>query len=91
MEISPSCHSTLRVKKITYSVPSRLIGQRLRVEVHEAIITLWWVFPRLGEPKAIRSSARIPKPGASKMGSPIAGIARQGFASRTPKLPPRGP
>lgn len=31
-------HSTIRVKKVTYSVPSRLIGQRLRVEVHESVL-----------------------------------------------------
>jgi len=29
-------HSTIRVKNIAYSVPARLIGQRLRVEVYEA-------------------------------------------------------
>jgi transposase len=34
-------HSTIRVKKITYSVPSRLIGQWLRVEVHESILKLY--------------------------------------------------
>jgi transposase len=33
-------HSTIRVKKVTYSVPSRLIGQRLRVEVHESVLKL---------------------------------------------------
>jgi hypothetical protein len=36
-----SSHSTIRVKNITYSVPSRLIGQRLRVEVHEAVLKLY--------------------------------------------------
>jgi hypothetical protein len=34
-------HSTIRVKKITYSVPSRLIGQRLRVQVHESVLKLY--------------------------------------------------
>jgi hypothetical protein len=33
--------STIRVKNITYSVPSRLIGQRLRVEVYEAVLKLY--------------------------------------------------
>ena len=28
-----SQHSTIRVKKVTYSVPARLIGQQVRVEV----------------------------------------------------------
>lgn len=28
-------HSTIRVKKVTYSVPARLIGQEVRVEVYE--------------------------------------------------------
>jgi len=42
-EVAPrvSSHSTIRVKNITYSVPSRLIGQRLRVEVHEAVLKLY--------------------------------------------------
>jgi len=30
-----SQHSTIRVKKVTYSVPARLIGQQVRVEVYE--------------------------------------------------------
>ena len=30
-----SQHSTIRVKKVVYSVPARLIGQNLRVEVYE--------------------------------------------------------
>jgi len=30
-----SQHSTIRVKKVVYSVPARLIGQELRVEVYE--------------------------------------------------------
>lgn len=34
-------HSTIRVKKVTYSVPSRLIGQYLRVEVHESVLRLF--------------------------------------------------
>lgn len=29
-------HSTIRVKKVAYSVPSRLIGQNLRVQIHES-------------------------------------------------------
>ena len=36
-----SRHSTIRIKKISYSVPSRLIGQRVRVEVHESILKLY--------------------------------------------------
>jgi hypothetical protein len=34
-------HSTIRVKKVTYSVPSRLVGQYLRVEVHESVLRLY--------------------------------------------------
>jgi hypothetical protein len=33
--------STIRVKRVTYSVPSRLIGQYLRVEVHESVLRLY--------------------------------------------------
>jgi hypothetical protein len=36
-----SGHSTIRVKNITCSVPSRLIGQRLRVEVCESVLQLY--------------------------------------------------
>lgn len=36
-----SGHSTIRVKNITYSVPSRLIGQRLRVEVYEGVLKFY--------------------------------------------------
>jgi hypothetical protein len=36
-----SGHSTIRVKNITYSVPSRLIGQRLRVEIYESVLKLY--------------------------------------------------
>lgn len=36
-----SRQSTIRVKHITYSVPSRLIGQRLRVQVHESVLKLY--------------------------------------------------
>jgi hypothetical protein len=36
-----SSHSTIRVKHITYSVPSRMIGQRLRVEVYESVLKLY--------------------------------------------------
>ena len=36
-----SSHSTIRVKNISYSVPSRLIGQRLRVEVYEAVLKVY--------------------------------------------------
>jgi hypothetical protein len=39
--VSVSGHSTIRVKNITYSVPSRLIGQRLRVEVYEGVLKLY--------------------------------------------------
>jgi hypothetical protein len=41
VEARVSSHSTVRVKNITYSVPSRLIGQRLRVEVYEAVLKLY--------------------------------------------------
>jgi hypothetical protein len=34
-------HSTIRVRKVTYSVPSRLVGQYLRVEVHESVLRLY--------------------------------------------------
>lgn len=33
-------NSTIRVKKVTYSVPARLIGQTVRVEVHESVLRL---------------------------------------------------
>lgn len=36
VDCSVGSHSTIRVKKIAYSVPARLIGQRLRVEVYES-------------------------------------------------------
>jgi hypothetical protein len=36
-----SSHSTIRVKHIAYSVPSRLIGQRLRVEVYESLVKFY--------------------------------------------------
>ena len=39
--VSVGNHSTIRVKKITCSVPSRLIGQRLRVEVYESVLKLY--------------------------------------------------
>ena len=36
-----SSHSLIRVKKHTYSVPSRLIGHQLRVELHEADLKVY--------------------------------------------------
>jgi len=36
-----SSHSLMRVRKNTYSVPSRLIGQTLRVELHEAELKVY--------------------------------------------------
>jgi transposase len=36
-----SSHSTIRVKHVTYSVPSRLIGQRLRVQVYESVLKVY--------------------------------------------------
>lgn len=33
-----SSQSTIRVRHVTYSVPSRLIGQRLRIEVYESVL-----------------------------------------------------
>lgn len=34
-------HSTIRVKKVTYSVPARLIGQEVRVEVYEGQLKIF--------------------------------------------------
>lgn len=36
-----SQHSTIRVKKVTYSVPARLIGQEVRVEVSEGQLQIF--------------------------------------------------
>ena len=36
-----SQHSTIRVKKVTYSVPARLIGQVVRVEVYEGELKIF--------------------------------------------------
>jgi hypothetical protein len=36
-----SQHSTIRVKKVAYSVPARLIGQELRVEVYETALKIF--------------------------------------------------
>ena len=36
-----SQHSTIRVKKVTYSVPARLIGQSVRVEVYEGQLKIF--------------------------------------------------
>jgi hypothetical protein len=36
-----SLHSTIRVKKVTYSVPARLIGQEVRVRVHEGHLEIY--------------------------------------------------
>jgi hypothetical protein len=36
-----SQHSTIRVKKVTYSVPARLIGQQVRVEVYEGELKIF--------------------------------------------------
>ena len=41
VDVRVSKHSTIRVKKIAYSVPARLIDQRLRVEVHESVLKLY--------------------------------------------------
>lgn len=41
VEVSVSRQSTIRVKQASYSVPARLIGQRLRVQVHEAALHLY--------------------------------------------------
>jgi len=37
-----SQHSTIRVKKVTYSVPARLIGQTVRVEVYEGELKIFY-------------------------------------------------
>jgi hypothetical protein len=36
-----SSQSTIRVRHVTYSVPSRLIGERLRVEVYESVLKVY--------------------------------------------------
>lgn len=36
-----SHHSTIRVKKVTYSVPARLIGQEVKVEVYEGRLKIF--------------------------------------------------
>jgi hypothetical protein len=36
-----SQHSTIRVKKVVYSVPARLIGQQVRVEVYEGELKIY--------------------------------------------------
>jgi transposase len=36
-----SQHSTIRVKKVVYSVPARLIGQQVRVEVYEMAVKIF--------------------------------------------------
>jgi len=36
-----SQHSTIRVKKVVYSVPARLIGQEVRVEVYEMAVKIF--------------------------------------------------
>jgi len=41
VDVRVSKHSTIRVRKITYSVPSRLINERLRVQVHESVLKLY--------------------------------------------------
>jgi hypothetical protein len=41
LAVRVSAHSTVRVKNITYSVPARLIGQRLRVEIYESALKLY--------------------------------------------------
>lgn len=41
VDVRVTRHSTIRVRKVVYSVPSRLIGQQLRVEVYESILKLY--------------------------------------------------
>ena len=49
-----SQHSTIRVKKVTYSVPARLIGQEVRVEVYEGRLEIFHGRERLlSLPRAI--------------------------------------
>lgn len=36
-----SSHSTIRVKKVSYSVPARLIGQKVKVEIYEAELKIY--------------------------------------------------
>ena len=36
-----SSHSTIRVKQVTYSVPARFIGRRLRVRVSEQLVVVY--------------------------------------------------
>jgi len=49
VDVRVSGYSTIRVSKMTYSVPSRLIGQRLRVQVHESVLKLYLGRQRLLE------------------------------------------
>ena len=41
LRVVVSSQSTIRVKNVTYSVPSRLVGQHVRVERHEAELKLF--------------------------------------------------
>lgn len=41
VDVRVSSQSTIRVRHVTYSVPSRLIGQRLRVEVYESVLKVY--------------------------------------------------
>lgn len=52
-------NSTIRVKKVTYSVPSRLVGQSLRVEVHESVLRLYLGRERVLELPRARGRAAV--------------------------------
>lgn len=41
-EVEVTSWSTIRVERCTYSVPSRLIGEKLRVRVHEAYLEVYY-------------------------------------------------
>ena len=41
VECTVSHHSTIRVKKVTYSVPARFIGHQVRVEVYEGQLKIY--------------------------------------------------
>lgn len=57
VEARVGSNSTLRVKKVTYSVPSRLIGQSVRVEVHESVLRLYLGRERVLELPRMRGRA----------------------------------
>ncbi len=54
------CHSTVRVRQVTYSVPARYIGQRLRARVYEQRVELYQGHQRVLEvPRSVGRRPRI--------------------------------